>query len=495
MLESRAMMSRRRAVVQASCALASIALTSCGNSGAAPRPQLVVVVNTDALLFQQAVDDPTLSSDAAIDTIRIDAIDSAGQIFDLLDVVAPDPRDWPISFGVVSASDQPGQRFRLRIRAFQGRHAQKDTALNESALLPQPRLSIDRVVDVTIPSDGVDSVEVLLSADCFGVTPSFAEPATTCVDAARPRVAVSEGLVHVSDPTGVQPRSGQWAGAQEVSCASSGDADRICIPGGFCVLGDEDVVGIYGQMGGGFDAVPMHPLHVSPFLLDRTEFTVGKFRELARNSPSVFEGVMPRPRSPSSQSEWGCTWLGPDDATNDSYPLNCVSWIAAMKVCEMVGGSLPTEAQWEFAARGRGQHRRYPWGQQLAECCTTSMRRPGSVEELCPGSRGPEPVGSHPISAACNGTGDVSRDGVMDLGGSLTELTLDSWGPYTSPCWDRPGVLVDPVCNEAGIWHTMRGGSWGDPFEYAHLALRMPAADGGTAPTLGFRCAYAAGVP
>src|SRR5262249_517729 len=135
---------------------------------------------------------------------------------------------------------------------------------------------------------------------------------------------------------------------------------------------------------------------------------------------------------------------GPDLDTNDALPVNCITWEAARRACQLASGDLPSEAQWEHAARGRGQARTFPWGDSPPDCGTASYARQAygviGAGVLCPGI-GPEPIGSHPASPDCEQTGDVSRDGVLDLAGSMTEATRDRALRW---CWR--GIGTDPVC-------------------------------------------------
>jgi formylglycine-generating enzyme required for sulfatase activity len=212
--------------------------------------------------------------------------------------------------------------------------------------------------------------------------------------------------------------------------------------------------------------------------------TVGRFRKLAARLTTP----MPRRRDATSQLDQFCTWLGPGFSANDALPLNCVVWETARAACALEGGTLPSEAEWEHAARGRGEGRPFPWGAREPRCCTASVSRqslPQAAAE-CPG-RGPEPVASHPATDACDGLGDVSKDGVFDLAGSVQEWTRDSVRTYDAPCW-RGGLLRDPVCEEPGINLKIgRGGSWSSGTLTGLAALRHDFPAGSD---LGFRCRY-----
>jgi hypothetical protein len=473
-------MSGRRATVIALSVVAasSVFVTACSNV-AAPLPQVLLVVDTDAPLVSQVAGDPTLSLDATIDTIRVDAT-YAHHGVDRNEFVAPEVTDWPLSFGVPVLD---GELPSLQIRGFRGAFAVSGEAQGKASLDPRAELTIDRLVDLPSAIDGVVKVHVVLSMDCFGVRPSFAGAHATCIDAARTAVPPSVGVEIVNDVPA--SRVGSWPHAREVPCSGAEIAGTQCVPGGFSILGDLSTVGVAAT--GQFDGWPMRPVLVSPFRMDTTEVTVGRLRALV--NAGKFDAELPVAQA-DVDGKRSCTWLGASDATNDALPINCMTWDASVRLCELSGGTLPSEAEWEHAARGRGQRRKYTWGDDEPTCCATSIERTevGGPMRLC--GVGIEPAGTHPIKAgACGGIGDVSRDGVMDLGGSMTEPTRDIAVPFDDPCWSAGGVLSDPVCmSAASKVRSARGSYWNAGLLTVLTPLRVTSAE--HSPAQGVRCVY-----
>jgi len=447
---------------------------------------LVVLVDTDAPVVGQLVTDPTLSFDATIDTVRIDVLGSSGTPVEVRDFVVPDLSDWPISFGIVGKEDSSATSIRLRIRAFRGAFAVTGQWEDMTTLEPLPEASIDRLVQLTLPTEEVAYVRVVLTAACMGAPVSFLEPATSCLDADRLFGDPASGLQQLGNQLRALPGSsaGSWAGAREQLCTATSDEHKLCVPGGFTLLGELDFSGV-----GDFttlNSVPLRPALLSPFLLDRTEFTVGRLRALVAS-----HGISDLPTSydPNDPDREFCTWLAADDGTNDDLPLNCVSKEIAAATCELVGGALPSEAQWEHAARGRGQRRLYPWGNQAISCCAASVSRPGPVgiPVECPGS-GVEPVGAHTDTEQCDGVVDVSRDGVVDLAGSLRELVQDKFREFSDSCWQYRAVARDPVCiDDTASAQVGRGGYWNAGMSMALAPFRNSYSQHAGS---GFRCAY-----
>ncbi|MCB9786877.1 MAG: SUMF1/EgtB/PvdO family nonheme iron enzyme [Deltaproteobacteria bacterium] len=169
------------------------------------------------------------------------------------------------------------------------------------------------------------------------------------------------------------------------------------LPAGSFLMGDAD---------GDADAQPPHPVELGPFELTRSEITVGQY------ASCVDEGGCTAALGPEgSDLRAACTWgvEGMLDA-----PANCLTWKQAAGFCRWVGGRLPTEAEWEYAARGAGGDRRYPWGDAEADCSRARMH--GGVTAGC-GTGKPAPV--------CSTRDGDSAQGLCDMAGNVAEWVED----------------------------------------------------------------------
>jgi formylglycine-generating enzyme required for sulfatase activity len=216
------------------------------------------------------------------------------------------------------------------------------------------------------------------------------------------------------------------------------------------------------------DERPGHTVVVKAFKIDRTEVTVRQFARCVAAGACSSAGLTMPFYGGKDQPERAayCNW---QQKGREQHPINCVSWQQATAYCAWVGKRLPTEAEWEKAARGT-DGRKYPWGNtgyasagKVANVADASAHRQlpdlstaGGYDD---GYVGTAPVGSMPKGAA--------PSGALDMIGNVWEWTADS----------RDGGRV------------VRGSSWTFDPRLARVSLRghsdpaVRAADGG------FRCA------
>jgi eukaryotic-like serine/threonine-protein kinase len=178
-----------------------------------------------------------------------------------------------------------------------------------------------------------------------------------------------------------------------------------------------------------------------------------------------------------------------------NHPINCVDWAMADNFCRVAGGRLPaggarlpTEAEWEFAARGSSQ-RTYPWGDEppsatrLNACgteCERWMARNletiGTMYKADDGWPGTAPVGSFPKGA--------SSDGIQDLAGNVWEWTADWYGDYPAE------AQVDAKGPPTGTERVVRGGSYnGTESDWAKPSYRWKTPPDTFNHSIGLRCA------
>ncbi len=197
--------------------------------------------------------------------------------------------------------------------------------------------------------------------------------------------------------------------------------------------------------------MPAHMVTLDAFWMDRTEITNAQYEQCvvaevcdvsAHKSDNRYNGAM--------------------------QPVVGISWHDAEAYCAWVGGRLPTEAEWEYAARGP-ESLTYPWGNEwqpgLANCWEVDCQD---------GYEYTAPVGSFPAGA--------SWVGALDMAGNVREWVMDWYGNYPSE------QQVNPTGPTSGEYRVLRGGSWANPLAFNRCSYRVGYDPGFRYNNRGFRC-------
>lgn len=211
-----------------------------------------------------------------------------------------------------------------------------------------------------------------------------------------------------------------------------------------------------------FDAeLPRHPVYLSTYEISRYEITNAQYRVFieATNRPT--------PRGHDGEETWEDETL-----SGDTQPVVGVTWFDAQAFAEWVGGSLPTEAQWERAARG-AEGRVYPWGSvpPKARQHANFARRYNR----------PMPVGQFPEGESPNG--------VADLAGNVWEWCLDEYSP-TFYQQHNDGTSQNPLnlrFRDVLRARVIRGGAWDVGRAFLRSSLRFKFYPLDSTHTIGFR--------
>ncbi|MCX6054360.1 MAG: SUMF1/EgtB/PvdO family nonheme iron enzyme, partial [Chloroflexi bacterium] len=203
------------------------------------------------------------------------------------------------------------------------------------------------------------------------------------------------------------------------------------------------------------DEQPIHAVYLDSFWIDQTEVTNAMYAQC------VTEGACSEPNDSSSSTQ--NDYYG--NSTFNNYPVIYVDWFQAKTFCEWAGGNLPTEAQWEKAARGTDE-RIYPWGNESPSCDLANI----------PGCKGDTTaVGSYPAGN--------SPYGALDMAGNVWEWVSDWYGTYPT------GTAPNPQGPSSGEARGIRGGSWVDDTSDFRSAGRGGMSTMYGTNFIGFRCA------
>ncbi len=251
----------------------------------------------------------------------------------------------------------------------------------------------------------------------------------------------------------------------------------VYVPGGLTEIGAED---------GSADERPVYAATVQPFFMDTHPVTVAQFRRFVESTNYVTDaerlgdaGVFD-----TRTGEWrlirGARWSAPVGVDGppapDNHPVTQVSWHDASAYAQWAGKRLPTEVEWEHAARGgRNSRRKYAWGDALVD---RGVYRANTWQ----GSAGNNTAADGYLYTSPVGRFGVTDLGLSDMGGNVWEWMSDWYGP--------PGTAPNVVPGNGGE-KVQRGGSFLCHPDFCHgyrVSARSHSSPDSALFHVGFRC-------
>ena len=288
-------------------------------------------------------------------------------------------------------------------------------------------------------------------------------PFVVAVPTQQPTDEPAPAPTDIPDPTATEPPLPSPTAAAFTKGLKDG-ATLVFIPEGEFIMGADPGSPYFSGAEG-----PAHKIYLSAYSIYLTEVTNAMYQACVK------EKACPKPAKFNSRTV--TDYYGNPQYAN--YPVIYVNWVSAQSYCVWAGGKLPSEAQWEKAARGDDE-RLFPWGdtppaKDQVNLCDTHCAEPGNSGPLLDSYPDVAPVGMHPL--------DSSPYGVLDMAGNVHEWVIDWKDGYTSYEYKNP---KGPA---SGSRRVFRGGSWIDfSPEELRTVVRASLNPNESFDTIGFRC-------
>ena len=261
--------------------------------------------------------------------------------------------------------------------------------------------------------------------------------------------------------------------------------EMVFIPGGDFQMGTsdtmrerygyiKDILHIYNWID---DEQPLHTVHLDSYYMDRYPVTNRQYREFIIANPEWQKGHINQLNSVYRDVNYLRDWNGNNyPRWKGNHPVTSVSWYAAMAYAQWKGKRLPTEAEWENAARGGLHNKKFPWGNTIDKTKANYGRKIGKTT----------PVDKYP----------PNQYGLYDLSGNTMEMVLDEYNAHYYSISPR----LNPVSGADSIQEiiddhkkvvtkrVVRGGSWASHIPEVRVSDRNSTAPDSTGELGGFRC-------
>ena len=307
--------------------------------------------------------------------------------------------------------------------------------------------------------------------DDMGSAEPAEEPVQVDTGSAEPieePVQVDTGPGMMESPTDTEPS--EMPGID----VGGGDSDvtggMVLIPAGEFQMGSIDA-------DADSDEKPVHTVYVDAFYMDTHEVTNAAYKAFVDANPQWQKGNI---QAKFHDGEYLRDWDGNNyPAGKANHPVTWVSWYAAVAYAAWAEKRLPTEAEWEYAARGGLKGKKYPWGDTIS----------------------PQDANYFPHASGATAVGRYAANnyGLFDMAGNMWEWCLDEWvfdfyanSPNRNPLSGAPTIRsIQENFASVESDRVLRGGSWNSKARSVRVASREFYAPQVTGSVLGFRCVRA----
>lgn len=262
--------------------------------------------------------------------------------------------------------------------------------------------------------------------------------------------------------------------------------EMVALPSGDFAMGSSDT-----EKGRGDDEGPLHTVHVTSFALGKNEITRMQYAAFVKQTKHSTDGKCWTLEDGKFEQRSARDWRTPGFPQQDMHPVVCINWSDAREYATWLSRKtgknyrLPSEAEWEYAARGNTNSARY-WGDELAVACTYANTADQSAQAHIKGatSWGIYPCNDNFDYTAPVGSFKANAFGLNDMLGNVLEWVEDSYHPSYK---DAP--------SDGSVWqgnegkHLLRGGSWNNGPINVRAAMRDASKPEARFSLFGFRLA------